>query len=147
MNKYNTLVAFDANDAKRTFDEFYEYPSVLYDEPYMCFGTTMRLGPDLVAGVSLNKHYYHIQFFDLHGHELSNVIFTDNDPEGFVQFFDNTKISSDDCLVLLPSMDDITDELLEQFRLTRENVFVLYNLHNELIKILKKDETIQKVVL
>ena len=146
MNKYSTLVAFDANDAQRTFDEYYEYPSVVH-EPYMCFNTTMRLGADLVASVSLSKHSYHIQYFDLHGYELSNVIFTDNDPDGFVQFFDNTKIASDDCLVMLPSMDDITDEILEKFRLTRENVFVLYNLHNELLKILKKDEMIQKVVL
>lgn len=146
MNKYNQLVAFDAKDAKRTFDEFYEYPSVVHD-PYMCFNSTIRLGEDLVASVSINKHNYHVQFFDLHGYELTNVIFTDNDPEGFVQFFDNTRLSSDDCLVLFPSMDDITDEHLEKFRLTRENVFVLYNLHNELLKILKKDETIKKVVL
>lgn len=146
MNKYNQLVAFDANDAKRTFDEFYEYPSVVH-APYMCFNSTMRLGEDLVASVSINQYNYHVQFFDLHGYELTNVIFTDNDPEGFVQFFDNTRLSDEDCLVLFSSMDDITDEHLEKYRLTRENVFVLYNLHNELLKILKKDETIKKVVL
>jgi hypothetical protein len=147
MNKYSQLVAFDAVNAKRTFDEFYEYHSAI-DGNYMCFNSTIVLSDQhLVAAVSLDKHNYHVQFFDVRDYELSNVIFTDNDPYGNVQFFSNVLFPTDDCLLLFPSIDDIQDSDLEKFGLSRENIFVLYNLHNELLKILKKDETIQKVVL
>jgi len=147
MSKYNKLVAFDAENAERTFDEFYEYPSPIRGN-YMCFSSTMKLGEDnVVASVSLSKHDYHVHFFDIWDSKLSNVIFTSNDPDGAVQFFSNERLLEDDCLVMFPTLSDVTDEALIKFNISREVLNILYNLHNELIKILKKDETIQKVVL
>lgn len=145
MNKYNKLVAFDAKDAKRTFDEFYEYPSVVH-EPYMCFTSTLQLGEDnLVASVTINKHNYSVQFFDIWDFKLSHVIFNSYDSEGGVQLF-NIDLC-DECLIMFPTLSDVTDEALEKFNISRDVLNILYNLHNDLIKILKKDETIQKVVL
>lgn len=146
MSTYSDLNAFKAENAVRTFDEFYMVKSSIH-EPYMCFSTTMRLSDNLVAAVSINKYYYHFQFFDVWDHKLSNVMFTNNDPEGYIQFLDNTKLFEDDCLTMLSSVDDITDEILEKYNLTIDNVMVLYKLHHELLNILKKDETIINSVL
>lgn len=146
MSTYSELNEFKAENAVRTFDEFYMFKSSIR-EPYMCFSTTMRLSGNLVAAVSINKHYYHFQFFDVWDHKLSNVMFTNNDPEGYVQFLDNTKLFEDDCLTMLSSVDDISDEILEKYNLTIDNVMVLYKLHHELLNILKKDETIINSVL
>jgi hypothetical protein len=147
MSKYDSLVSLDAENAKRTFDTFYEFPSAINGN-HMCFESTMELGGNLVASVTLSKFNYHVQFFDVWDMQTSHVIFTDNDPEENVQFFNTALFASDEnALLMYPSIDDVQDSDLEHLGLTRENFIVLYNLHNELLKILKKDETIQKVVL
>lgn len=146
MNKYFELVSFDAEKAIRTFDEFYEYPSLIH-EKYMCFSSTVKLVDNVVAAVTISKHGYHIHYFDVWDSKLTNVIFTNNDPDGAVQLFSSERLLDDDCLVMFSTLYEVTDEALEKFNISREVLIILYNLHNDLLKILKKDETIQKVVL
>lgn len=146
MSRYNILSNFDVNDMRRTYDEYYEYQSVVNDEKYMCFSSTIELLDDLVASVTITKYYEHIQYFGVWDHKLSHVIF-DSQDDGFVQIFDIDSILSNDCLKEFASIYDIEDADLERFRLTRENIIVLFNLRSQILQKLKKDETIQKIVL
>ncbi|QOI71308.1 hypothetical protein pEaSNUABM19_00371 [Erwinia phage pEa_SNUABM_19] len=146
MSRYDILANFEVDNMVRTFDEFYEYQSVLNNEKYMCFGSTIKLVDDIVASVSINKYNEHVQYFGVWDNSLTHVIFSTQD-EGFVQLFDIDSILSNDCLKEFISINDIEDADLERFKLTRENIIVLFNLHSQILQKLKKDETIQKNVL
>lgn len=142
MNEYSKLVSFDAENAIRTFEHFYEYHSVLNGEKYMCFESTVKLTSDIVAAVNITKYMDHVHFFSLTDFNLSCVIFSTQD-EGFIN------IMSPNSLVIkeYATIHDIEDSDLEYFELTRENLNVLYNLKNDLLKILKKDEMIKNIML
>lgn len=148
MNKFDEIASYDVQNAKRTFDEFYEFPSSQHGK-YMCFGSTVVLKDSTVADVMLSVHDYSVSFFNIWDNTTPHVCLNYNDPDGAVQLFNSGMYDNNpaECLEMFKDLEDVTDEALVKFNLTRENLILLKRLHDELLEILKKDETIQKVVL
>lgn len=145
MNLYDLLTNYDLSAAERRFDEFYMYNAITV-EPFMCFNTTLYLTANLTASVSISKHNTSVQFFDMWSNDVVQVIF-ECGTENTVSLFNANRLLDDDCLRLFDSIDDIPDEELTDNNITRENLSVLKTLHDEIIEMLKKDETLKKSVL
>lgn len=145
MNLYDLLTNYNLSAAERQFDTLYMYPSTIV-EPYMCFGTTLTLTANLTASVSINKYDSSVQFFNMWGNELVQVIFAYGS-ENSVSLFNAERIMDDDCLRIYDTIEDIPEYEYSDNSITPENIEVLKNLSVQIIETLKKDETLLKSVL
>lgn len=155
MNMFEDVLNLNSADFVRRYDEFWK-SELSYPEMY--YNCSVALNDKIHSEYSISKTSTSVHFFSEYERNENAVLETshvgiitydrDEYPELEITLF-KFRLDDDafDLIDEFNSFDDITEEVLKKYSISKEQLLKLYSLSTEFIEILKKDETIQKVVL